>query len=237
MTRGWVIGLGVLTVYSVVLVGIEWNTSQDYVRHFVTDVEGPVPFYAVNTTLSVFLLWTTAVLFGLGCRYGRALSDRDRWFLVSQCVVFAFLGFDDRFKVHETLAAKLSIGDHWILLGVAVAEVAFLAVLAGWRLWGSSSGRALVAAAGLFTLMIGIDALGAHDGFLRLSLEDVAKTWAAVFFLRFGLCELDRAVAAGRDATARTDSTERTDADVRLVDALVSVPGTPRRRVLEESVS
>ena len=55
-----------LGLYSVALIGIELCTSQDYVRHYVSDVEGPVRFYAVNTTLSVFLLWATALLFGVG---------------------------------------------------------------------------------------------------------------------------------------------------------------------------
>ena len=61
---GWIV-IALLIAYSLALVGIEWCTSQDYVRNFVCDIDGPVPFYAVNTTLSVFLLWATALLFAI----------------------------------------------------------------------------------------------------------------------------------------------------------------------------
>ena len=54
-----------LAVYSVVLIVIEWQTSQPYVRQFFTDIKGDVFFYAINTTFSVFLLWATALLFGI----------------------------------------------------------------------------------------------------------------------------------------------------------------------------
>jgi len=54
-----------VAVYSIGLLLIEWQTSQLYVRQFVTDIQGDVFFYAINTTVSVFLLWATALLFGL----------------------------------------------------------------------------------------------------------------------------------------------------------------------------
>ncbi|EDN67522.1 membrane protein [Beggiatoa sp. PS] len=54
-----------VAAYSIGLLLIEWQTSQLYVRQFVTDIQGDVFFYAINTTVSVFLLWATALLFGL----------------------------------------------------------------------------------------------------------------------------------------------------------------------------
>ena len=44
------------------LVAIELQTSQDYVRQYFTDIRGDVFLYAVNTTLSTFLLAATALL-------------------------------------------------------------------------------------------------------------------------------------------------------------------------------
>ena len=169
------------------LIGIELCTSQDYVRHYVSDVEGPVRFYAVNTTLSVFMLWATSLLFGVGlwCAAQANESWRTRWFLATQIAVFAWLGLDDRFRIHEYIAEHGGFGDHFVLLAVGFVELLCLAVL-GWRiifrrtvlLW-------LGSAALLFLVMLFFDAVVPHDALLRLSVEDVAKTWAALCFCLF----------------------------------------------------
>ena len=127
---GWIV-FALLGLYSAVLIGIEACTSQDYVRNFVCDVDGPVPFYAVNTTLSVSLLWATALLFAvcLACDRNDPTRRRACWFFLSQIVIFAWLGIDDRFKVHEFVAWQLDIGDHFVLIAVAVVEIALLLLL------------------------------------------------------------------------------------------------------------
>ena len=45
--------------------------------------------------------------------------------------------------------------------------------------------RRLGAAALLFVVMLFFDAVVPHDALLRLSLEDIAKTWAALCFCLF----------------------------------------------------
>ena len=52
--------------YTAVLLSLEYRFGQEYVLHYFTDILGPVRFYAVNTTLSAFLLWTIALIF-LAC--------------------------------------------------------------------------------------------------------------------------------------------------------------------------
>ncbi|MFG0332346.1 MAG: hypothetical protein ACF8TS_03195 [Maioricimonas sp. JB049] len=180
--------LVVFAAYSAALIITEWLTSQAYVRHFVTDIVGPVPLYAINTSLSVFLLWATALLFTVAAQLptpqpGFAVP---RWWLYSQAAVFTYLGADDRFLIHETVAEMLDIGDHYVLLGVAMAETLLLAVAFrnGWL-----KGATLIAlgvASVLFAAMLGVDALAPHDLRLRLSIEDVLKTWGCLMFLRFG---------------------------------------------------
>ncbi len=176
-----------LGAYSAVLVAVELQTSQAFVRNFFTDIEGPVPFYAVNTSVSVFLLWATSLVFliSIAC-IGRA-PDRTRlyWFYVSQALVFFFLGFDDRFKFHEGVAWRIGIPDHFLLLTVGVLEVALLFLLGGFGLLKSRAGWLLGIASLLFAVMIFIDGFVSHDMTLRLSTEDLAKTWAALFFFLF----------------------------------------------------
>lgn len=179
--------LASLVLYSLLLLGIEFYTSQSFVRNFFTDIEGPVPFYAVNTTLSVFLLWATALLFAvcLLCIQGTENNQRLRLFFISQLIIFAWLGLDDRFKFHEGLAWRMGIGDHWILIAVAVIEVLCLVALGGKYLLDSGSVGHLFLAAGAFCVMIVIDAWFPHDMRLRLSCEDLAKTWAATYLFLF----------------------------------------------------
>jgi len=176
-----------LAVYSLVLIGIESCTSQDFVRNFVCDVEGPVPFYAVNTTLSVFLLWATALLFGVcwACVRDRPEMRRDALFYLSQVVVFAGLGIDDRFKLHEHLAWRLGIADHFLLVAAGVVEVLLLVTLGRQLVFRRRPMKWLAAAAVCFLIMTFFDAVYPHDAFLRLSLEDIAKTWSGVFFCLF----------------------------------------------------
>ena len=98
-----------LALYSAALIVVELRTSQDFVRNYFTDIEGPVPFFAVNTTISVFLLWSTALMFVvcLATIDGVSNETRIRWFFISQVVVFAYLGFDDRF-IYEELQLPLA---------------------------------------------------------------------------------------------------------------------------------
>lgn len=185
-TFAWLL-FAALGLYSAALIGIELCTSQDYVRHYVSDVEGPVRFYAVNTTLSVFMLWATALLFGVGlwCASRGNETVRTRWFLATQIAIFAWLGLDDRFRIHEYIAAHGGFGDHYVLLAVGAVELLCLSLL-GWNIVFQRSVLIWLGAASLFfVVMLIFDAVVPHDAVLRLSVEDVAKTWAAMCFCLF----------------------------------------------------
>jgi len=197
---------GLLIAYSVVLLGIEWTTSQDYVRHFFTDVTGPVPFYAVNTTLSVSLLWGAALLFGVSafCSNERkAFAARN--FFLSQMAIFFWLGFDDRFQFHEKASALLKIRDEWILLAVAGVELALLLKYS--RIYLSRTAiRHFISASILFVGMIIIDGLFPHDLVLRLSSEDILKTWACFQFALAAWSSVQFQIRSLRDGGEQTTS-------------------------------
>lgn len=179
--------LVLMVIYSLMLVRIELGTSQDHVRHYFTDIEGPVPLYAINTTLSTFLLWASALLFAvvLLALPETLASARERWFCLSQIAIFGYLGFDDRFLVHEHLSGYWPFHDALILVLIGVVEAAALLFLGDLprRSWPA---RLYVVAAGvLFLVMAGIDAFVDRDRVLRLTLEDLAKVWAAWFLFLF----------------------------------------------------
>lgn len=80
----------VLVVYSGVLLVVEANTSQDFVRHYFSDIEGPRPFFAVNTTLSTFLLTGAAMLLVFVVFSGKDdISSRAKWFFSSQALILS----------------------------------------------------------------------------------------------------------------------------------------------------
>lgn len=186
-TLGRYVGFALLAVYSAVLLGAELLTSQDYVRNFFTDIEGPVPFYAINTTLSVFLLWSTALVMLLAATFLEDVPGavRIRRFYMSQAPVFALMGFDDRFLVHEKLSFRLNTQDHYVLLVWVAVDLVLLALFFRRRDFTPAQLGVLMAAAALFAVMLGVDVLMPERMVLRLSIEDLAKTWSAAFFFCF----------------------------------------------------
>ncbi len=186
MRRFLIFAMALLGAYSVGLVVVELQTSQDFVRNFFTDIEGPVPFFAINTTLSVFLLWATALMFlaSIACMDSRPEMASSRWFFFSQVLVFTYLGCDDRFKLHENLAWRLETWDHYVLITVGLGEVALLWFL-GRRFLQGRARLFLILACLLFAVMLFFDAVAPHFMPLRLSLEDLAKTWSSLFFFLF----------------------------------------------------
>jgi hypothetical protein len=187
MTRLRILLVAGLVAYSAGLLVVEWNTSQEYVRNYFTDIQGPVHFYAVNTTLSVFLLWSAALVFGVCVVLTEPMPafERRRRFYLSQAFVFAFLGFDDRFMFHEWAAYRLNIEDHFILMAVVALDVLAIALLADRQVYAGRTGRFFALAVGFSTVMLIIDATFPDQMVLRLSLEDLSKTWGALFFFLF----------------------------------------------------
>lgn len=192
-----------LAIYSAVLLAVEWHTSQDFVRQYFTDIEGDVPFFAVNTTLSTFLLTGAAILLLFaacaGRRDGPAVAV---WFLVTQAAMLAFLAFDDRFQLHEAIAYRVDIADHYVMALWAAIEVALLLGLTRLSFVPVRSAAFFVAGCTCFAVMMVFDALVPHDMVLRLSIEDLAKSWAAALF--FAAAWFVARFHLGLDPDART---------------------------------
>ncbi len=210
------LALAFLGVYSAALLYLEWRYSQRFVRPYLGDILGPAALYGVNTSLSVFLLWSCALVHGLCLALAERTGapGRDRLFHLSQILVFVYLGFDDRFVVHERIGIAYGFNDAILIAGLGVLELGLLATLGRLR---ERSRRALVflgASGLLFAAMAAIDAFAAAEARMRLSSEDLAKLWAGVFLLLFAvelLRELhERAVASPvRRAAARPPSPAR----------------------------
>lgn len=172
-----------LTAYSAVLLLVEWQTSQEFVRHYFSDIEKGRPFFAINTTLSAFLLLGAAILLVFAASSGVAETVKGaKLFAWSQAAMLSLLAFDDRFQLHEALAYRLEIADHFLMLTWAGIELILLAVLSRPMAVPMKAVGHFSAGVCLFVLMMVFDALVPHDMIMRLSIEDLAKSWAAAMF-------------------------------------------------------
>jgi len=176
-----------LTIYCIVLISIEANSSQDFVRNFFTDIQGEVPLYAVNTSLSVFLLLGTALIFALTLiTLNVKENNLDKIkFYRSQVFLFGYLGLDDRFLIHEYIGHILGINDALIIGLLGVLEIALIVVWGDYRQWSITTRNYLLGAAFCSGLMMLIDGTFPSEMILRLSLEDLSKTWANTFIFLF----------------------------------------------------
>jgi hypothetical protein len=173
-----------LLVYSITLLYIEKHTSQDFVRNFLTDIEGPVFFYAINTSLSVFFLWSTALIFVVCLLCIEPLkAQQEQWFYFSQIGLFGWLGCDDRFLIHEHLSPWIS--EVYIMLGLALLEVYFLITLGRLSKQPPSAVFYLYLGAIFTGIMMVIDTFIPSQMVLRLSAEDLSKLWGTVFLFLF----------------------------------------------------
>jgi hypothetical protein len=178
-----------LAAYSLALLAIEASTSQDFVRHYFSDIEGGRPFFAINTTLSTLLLVGASILLVFAATSGEITMPREaRLLMWTQAGMLAFLGFDDRFQLHEALAYRIGIGDHFIMATWAVIEAGLLLALARPDQIPVRSFVLVTGGCAFFAVMMLFDAVLPHDMFLRLSIEDLAKSWAAAFFFIAAWC-------------------------------------------------
>ncbi|MBZ0271828.1 hypothetical protein K8I61_07305 [bacterium] len=187
-----VVALALLGVYTLGLFALSFVWPVEKIRYFFTDLAGPVElshltFYGINTSLAVFFLWATALLFAVRL-FMLGTPDEPparRWFFLSQILLFAFLGTDDRFQFHETIEEVWGIHEI-VTLGVpALAELALLAGPGREQIMRRPVLIPLTLGGAFYALMIGVDQLIDSEAAWRLATEDLAKTWSAFFLSAF----------------------------------------------------
>jgi hypothetical protein len=172
--------------YSAALMSMEYRFGQDHVRPYFSDINGPVRFFAVNTTLSSFLLWTVGLAFGT-CWLLSEKEDgkKPALFYLSQSLLFFYLGVDELYRLHEWAGGQLGIKDAYVLLvpgGMIAASLWFWGDLdkRSWRTKGY-----LLMAGVFFAVMVSMDTVASARMVFRLSVEDLSKLWSDVFLLLF----------------------------------------------------
>lgn len=208
----WLLPVTALVIYSLVLLYIEATTSQEYVRTYFTDIgraakkgfyaapDGQIGF-AINTSLSAFNLGAAGVLtlfagLARGGRLGKA-----EWLFTLQGCMFLYLSADDRLMLHERIGHALHTYSTVILALAGLINLLLYLVLFRFSYFNRRMIVLLITGGILTGFMQVCDLLLPHRMPLRLSIEDLLKTWAGFFFLWFGWESaryrlVDRATAA-----------------------------------------
>lgn len=178
-----------LVLYSISILLLESLYGQDYIRLYMTDLEGDVLLYGINTTISMTLLAFTALIFYL-CyvheRTSNRSSEESKFFLL-QCLIFVYLAIDERFLLHERIGYVLGIHDAFPLLFVGMAELFLLLRFRQIRLFPLQVHKYVILAGIGFVLMMTLDVFAPSRAFLRLSAEDLFKLWAVFFLFRYAM--------------------------------------------------
>lgn len=177
--------LAAMAVYSCVLLGIQARGGDAAVRPYVADITGSVRLASINTTLSVMFLWGAGLLCLLPLAAPGGTSVRNRRLLVGLALVFAYLGFDDRFLVHEFLSVRFGLSE---VVTFGVMGTALGALLWFHRdLWRAypSARRWLYVAGGATVAMLAVDVGAPEQMPMRVATEDVLKVWGSLSFALF----------------------------------------------------
>jgi len=152
-----------------------------------TAVESPLRALAgINTTLCLFLAWGTALIHAIGLMTASAEErGAERWFFVSQVVVFGYLGAYDRFLLGASSASLLGGGADAVLLALVVVEMALLLTLGRVTRRPADQQRKVGGAAALFGLLLPIGLGVARPAPFVASVAGLAKTWALAWLFLF----------------------------------------------------
>lgn len=182
----------VLILFSIIIITLEFRFGQEYVRHYLTDLKGPVFFYGIQTTITTVLLVIISYNFVLTYFFAKNIPSKPgnfRLFFLAQTLIFLFLAIDERFMIHERLAFFLNIHDAIPLLTIAAFQLLIFLYYRDYCkslvYWSSP----IVLGSICFAVMIAIDTFAPLHADLRLSFEDLFKLWGIFFFFRYS-CKL-----------------------------------------------
>ena len=180
-----------LIIYSITLTATEIFSANDLASGLFSSIsktDGPTiweHFYAVNTTISVFLYWSVALIFAICMLFGEQEQGltRERYFYLTQVLIFTLLGISYRFMLHKMLAAWLQFDPGWLIIALVFLE--FILVVNYVSFYQSQDIRLLYPAFGFWLLTATLETLGLAKFTGHLSLANLSRTWSGIFFFCF----------------------------------------------------
>jgi hypothetical protein len=176
------IGIFLLIIYSIFIIANELLFGQQHVREYLTDIKGDVILFGINTTLTTLFLVLIAYNFFLCAINYKKSENSFLLFFILQTSIFLYLAIDERFMIHERIGGYLRLNDAYLLASIGLFELIILYHFKELNWQKTVKSYALYLGGMFFGIMVLIDAFGAKYAELRLSFEDLSKTWA-IFFL------------------------------------------------------
>lgn len=182
--------LGVMIMYTLGILILSLINFEGWVMPLYEDIYGPSYLFALNTTLTMFFLWASAILFIVNVMVESMLENRTRKiiFYLSQTIIFFYLGFDDRFRIHEGIGDILFFDDAYVIIILGIIEFLILVFYEKILRQPLIRWRYLLIAGILFVIMavadlksLPLEEYGINDTLI----EDIPKTWAGFFLMLY----------------------------------------------------
>ena len=116
--RTW--GCLALVIYTVALL-LAGRKSVDVVKDVTAEITATGPQHALCTSACVMLLLGSALLYAVGAAFTNP-AKITRFFIVSQALMFAYLGCDDYFQLHEQMGKVIHLNDAIVQMAVGILE-------------------------------------------------------------------------------------------------------------------
>lgn len=187
MKKYWWLLVCLLFIYSSGIVVISF-VKPLWIEPIFDEIRGPFVFFAINTSLTMFFLWASALLFIVNTFAESILENRTRIivFYIIQAAILFYLGLDERFMFHERAGDATGLDDVIFLLGIVIVELMLLIFYfkifsQEFRKW-----RILVWAGILIGITLITDIKYFHtDKFslLLMLIEELAEVWASFLLM------------------------------------------------------
>ena len=181
-----------LIIYSITLIATEIFSTNDLAPSLfspISKVDGSLiseHFYAVNTTLSVFLYWSVALVFVICMLFSEEEQGvtREQYFYLTQVLIFILMGMSYRFMLHKMIAAWFGFAPGCLILGLAIFEF-FLVVNYNNSYPAATIGAPLYLAFAFWLLVAILETFGETKFTGHLSLANLSRTWSGILFFCF----------------------------------------------------
>ncbi len=118
----------ILLFYSILLICMEFMGLSKVTSYVYSRINPDISFYAINSTICYFLLWTSSLILLL-CVYYNSLSGNEKAFYWTQIIIFFLLGISERFIGYAKASELFSIHPIFLVCSALALEGFLLMVL------------------------------------------------------------------------------------------------------------
>ena len=179
-------------IYSIVLIGLEFMGSSQTTSSVCSRINSSVSFYAINSTICYFLLWSSSLLLLL-CIHYNSLTSQEKAFFFTQMTFFFLLGICERFIGYQRASEIFSIHPIFLVCSVLALEGFLLMVLMPEN-FSYNAKTCLYRAFFMVLFMLVLDSLDAMaNSYVSISplFPHLCKTWACIYLFFFSWNTLD----------------------------------------------